>query len=93
METIKITSRLTMEERETHLHYDPITKTWNMDTMILKHYNKAKKQGWKQLTEYVYDDGSVCGGVFEAPDYAVTIRSIVKKKASDKQIEALNNCK
>ena len=91
MEIIKIGGRLTLEEKEAHLHYDAITKTWLMDTMILKFYNKAKKQGWKQVAEYVYDDGSVCGGVFEAPGHSVTIRSVEKKKLSDKQLAALND--
>ena len=30
------------------------------------------------------------GGVFEAPNYAVTIRSTIKKQMSDKQLENLS---
>ena len=86
MQIIKITAKLTSEEKETLLHYDYIDKVWLMDTTIMKFYTKAKKQGWKQLKEYVYDDGSICGGVFEAPERAVTIRNIDAKQMSDKQM-------
>jgi hypothetical protein len=90
MKIIKLNGRLTSEEKETHLSYDYIDKIWVMDTTIMKHYNKSKKQQWIQLAEYVYDDGTVCGGVFEAPSYAVTIRSTIKKQMSDKQLENLS---
>ena len=91
METIKISGRLTLDEREVHLYYDTVDKVWIMDTMVLKYYNKAKKQGWKQLKEYVYDDNSICGGVFEAPGHSVTIRSTAKKKMSDNQLTNLDD--
>lgn len=86
METIMMTSRLTVEERETVLVYDSIDKVWKMDTTIAKHMNKAKKQGWTQTVEYVYDDGTACGGVFEAPARAITIRNAEKKQMSEKQM-------
>lgn len=86
MKIIKINGRLTSEEKEVHLLYDYIDKRWVMDTTLLKYYNKAKKQQWNQLVEYIYEDGTVCGGVFEAPDYAITIRSVIKKKMSEKQM-------
>lgn len=89
MEIKKIKTRITSEEKEVHLLYDYVDKTWIMDTMIMKYYNKAKRQGWKQTAEYVYDDGTVCGGAFEAPDHAVTIRSAEKKKLSEKQLDNL----
>lgn len=85
METIKINSKLTQDERETILVYNGEDKVWHMDTTIPKHANKAKKQSWTQLTEYVYKDGTECGGVFQAPAYAITIRSAEKKQMSDKQ--------
>ena len=90
MKIIKVNGRLTSEERETHLSYDYTDKIWMMDTTIMKHFNKAKKQQWTQLVEYVYDDGNVCGGVFQAPDYAITIRSTTKKQMSDKQLGNLS---
>ena len=89
MEIIKINSHLTNEEKETILLYDYVDKKWCMDTTILKHYNRAKKQMWSQIKEYVYDDGTVAGGVFEAPERAVTVRSTIKKQMSEKQLKNL----
>ena len=89
METIKVTTRLSTEERETVLVYDNIDKVWHMDSTVPKHCNKAKKQGWVQTTEYVYDDGTVCGGAFTAPARAITIRSAEKKQMSEKQMNNL----
>ena len=86
METIKITTRLSTDERETVIVYDNIEKKWVMDTTLSKHYNKAKKQGWEQISEFVYEDGTVCGGVFEAPARAITIRNAEKKQMSEKQM-------
>ena len=86
METIKLTTRLSAEERETVLVYDNIDKKWFMDTTVPKHANKAKKQGWTQTSEFVYEDGTVCGGAFEAPARAITIRNAEKKQMSEKQM-------
>lgn len=86
MQTVLIKERLSLEEKETLLLYDAADKKWIMDTTVLKHYNKAKRQGWEQIKEFVYEDGVVCGGVFEAPDRAVTIRNIDPKQMSDKQM-------
>lgn len=90
MERIKVTTRLTTEERETVLVYDNVDKKWLMDTTIPKHLNKAKKQGWTQTAEYVYEDGSSCGGAFEAPARAITIRNAEKKQMSEKQMGNLS---
>lgn len=90
METIKVTTRLSTEERETVLVYDNIDKVWIMDTTIPKHLNKAKKQGWTQTAEFVYEDGVVCGGAFTAPARAITIRGVDKKQMSEKQMSNLH---
>lgn len=90
METIKLTTRLSAEERETVLVYDNIDKVWRMDTTIPKHANKAKKQGWTQTVEFVYDDGTPCGGAFIAPARAITIRSAEKKQMSENQMKNLH---
>ena len=80
METIKINNKLTNEERETIIVYDNIAKKWYVDTTIAKHVNKFKKQGWIQIAEYVYEDGTICGGIFEASDKGITIRNPNKKR-------------
>ena len=91
MQTIRIKERLGLEEKECLLNFDAVDKKWVMDTTVMKLYNKAVKQGWTQIKKYVYSDGTVCGGVFEAPDYSVTIRSVVKKQLSDKQMTNLDS--
>lgn len=91
METIKVNTRLSVEERETVLVYDNVDKKWIMDTTIPKHMNKAKKQGWKQISEFVYEDGVACGGAFEAPARAITIRNAEKKQMSETQMGNLHN--
>ena len=91
MQTIKIGTRLSNEERETILVYDNVVKKWIMDTTIPKHCNRAKKQGWTQTKEFVYEDGMVCGGVFEAPARAITIRNAEKKQMTEKQLGNLSN--
>lgn len=80
MGTIKITGKLTNEERETVIIYDNIDKKWRADATLVKHANKFKKQGWIQIAEYVYEDGTVCGGIFEASDKGITIRNPNKKR-------------
>lgn len=90
METIKVTSRLSAEERETVLVYDNIDKVWLMDSTIPKHFNRAVKQGWTPTTQYVYEDGTVCGMALTAPARAITIRSTAKKQLSDKQLKNLS---
>lgn len=86
METIKVTTRLSAEERETVLVYDNVDKVWHMDSTVSTHFNKAKRQGWTQTAEYVYEDGQICGGAFEAPARAITIRNTEKKQMSEKQM-------
>lgn len=86
METIKVTTRLSTEERETVLVYDNVDKVWHMDSTVSTHFNKAKRQGWTQTAEYVYEDGQICGGAFEAPARAITIRNTEKKQMSEKQM-------
>ena len=91
MEKIKINNKLSVEERETVLVYDYVDKVWHMDSTVMKHVNKAKKQDWDQTVEYVYDDGTVCGGKFKAKATAITIRNPNKKRVmSDEQMKNLH---
>jgi hypothetical protein len=91
MEKIIVHSRLSPEEKETILHYDTIDKVWVMDSTVPRHYSKALKQKWKPITEYVYEDGTVCGMVLTASERSVTIRSTDKKKMSEKQMKNLSS--
>lgn len=89
METIKVSSRLSADEKEVLLLYDPQMKLWVMDSTIPKYFRKALKQGWTPIRQYVYEDGTVCGMVLTAPERSVTIRSTVKKQMSEAQMENL----
>lgn len=91
LETIKINVKLTAEERETLLNYDSINKEWIMDSTVPKHFRKAVKQGWTPIRQYVYDDDTVYGMVLKAPERAVTIRNVEKKKMSEKQLKNLSD--
>jgi hypothetical protein len=91
METIKVNTRLSTEERETVLVYDNVDKVWHMDSTVPKHFNKAKKQGWTQTAEFVYEDGTVCGGAFEAPARAITVRNAEKKQMTEAQMGNLTS--
>ena len=91
METIKLSGKLTNEERETVLVYDYIDKVWTMDSSVPKHFRKALKQGWTPTRQVVYDDGTVCSMTLTAPERAVTIRNVDKKKLSEGQLKILNS--
>ena len=84
METIKVNSKLTNEEREVLLHYDYIDNVWTMDSNVPKFFRKALKQGWTPIRQYVYEDGTTCGMTLTAPARSVTIRNVEQKKMSDK---------
>ena len=90
METIKVINRLTNEEKETTLVYDYMDKVWEMYSTIPKHFNKAIKQGWHPITQYVYEDGTVCGMTLTASERAITIRNVEAKQMSEKQMGNLS---
>lgn len=89
MKIIKLKSRLSTDEKETCLNYDYIDKKWVMYSFISTHYNKALKQGWTSIVKYEYDDKTTAGYELEAPSHAITIRSVEKKKMSEKQMKNL----
>ena len=94
METIKITGmRLSNEEREVHFYLDPIERVWIVDAFMPKYFRKLIKQGWTPIREYIYEDGTVCGMSFTAPERAISVRKPEKKKVSEKQREHLNTSK
>lgn len=91
METIKLSgAKLTNEEREVYVYYDPIERVWMLDAFVPKFFRRALKKGWTPIREYVYDDGTVCGMSFIAPERALTFRNVEKKKLSEGQLKNLN---
>lgn len=89
MQTVKINGKLTTEERETLLRYDPIEKKWFMDSSVPKHFRKALNQSWTPIKQYIDEDGIVSEMVLVAPERAITIRNSEKKQLSEKQRDNL----
>ena len=90
LDTIKVYSRLTVEEKETLLNYDSINKEWIIDSTVPKHFRRALNKGWTPIKQYVYEDGTVCGMVLKASERAITIRDVAKRKMSEKQLNNLS---
>ena len=90
LEIIKVNNQSTAEQKEVVLNHDYISKEWTMAATIPKYFRKGLKQGWIPIKKYVYDDGTVCGMVLRAPERAVTIRNVEKKKMSEKQRKNLS---
>ena len=83
-------SQLSTDERETILSISHSEdNVVYMDTTILKDYNKAVKQGWEVVEQYVYEDGSIAGGYLKAPRRCLSIRNTKERELSDKQKENL----
>lgn len=78
-EKIVVGSKIENYKQETLVRFSQIDKTWCVDTTIPKHYNKFLRQGWKLVREFVYDNGEIVGGSFEAPEKAITVRSVMKE--------------
>lgn len=91
MKEVVVKSKLSNSERETLVRFDYVDKKWYADTTIPKHYNRLLRQGWKLTEKRVYEDGVLVGGMFEAPERAITIRNAEKKKMSTKQMNNLGN--
>ena len=73
-----ISSRLSTDEQETILRYDPVDKKWYVDTSIQKHITKMLKQGWTVENEWRLGDknGQVVAMQFSASEKAVSFRDL-----------------
>lgn len=78
-EKIVVGNKVENYKQATLVSFSQIDKTWCVDTTIPKHYNRFLRQGWKLVREYVYDSGEIVGGFFEAPERAITVRSVTKE--------------
>ena len=70
------------EERETHLHYDPIDKRWSAYTNIPEHMRKLQAKGWKLVRTGTDENGDPIEMFFTAPKNAITFRDLTKPKRS-----------
>lgn len=68
-----------MEERETILNYDPMTRTWSAWTNVPEHIRKLQAKGWK-MTRHTDSGGTIIDAQFEAPKNAITFRDLTKPK-------------
>lgn len=78
-EKIVVGNKVENYKQATLVSFSQIDKIWCVDTTIPKHYNRFLRQDWKLVREYVYDNGEIVGGSFEAPERAITVRSVTKE--------------
>lgn len=71
-----ITSRITLEEQETHIYWDTEGNTI-IDTTILKDITKCLKRGWKIIGITYYDDiNTVAGMMFKGKSNKISILTV-----------------
>lgn len=85
IKTKKITSKISVSERETHIYRSG--DGWTMDSTVSKDFNAALRKGWTPVEQTVYDDGTVCGMILRAIPSAVTIRKNAARSVSEEQRE------
>lgn len=96
MKTIRLNTKLSKDEKETHIIFDFGSNIVKMDSTIPRDFNKAIKGGWTPTEMYVNPDGSVAGYILKAPRSCISIRKVptTKRKLTDEQkaarIAALN---
>ena len=83
IKTKKITSKISVSERETHIYRSD--DGWVMDSTVPKDYNAAMRKGWVPVAQTVYEDGTVCGMMLKAIPSAVTIRKNAARSISEEQ--------
>lgn len=83
IKTKKITNKISIAERETHIYRND--DGWTMDSTVPKDFNAALRKGWSPVEQTVYDDGTVCGMILKAIPSAVTIRKNAARSISEEQ--------
>ena len=79
MKTYIIPERLTKEERECNLIYSEIDEKWYAEVSIGRLKTKFIKQGWTQTSETTLPDGTWVASTFEAPYWAIGVKSPNKR--------------
>ena len=82
MKTIITQDRLTKEERECVLVYSELDDKWYVDVSVAKLRTKFIKQGWTQTSETTLPDGTWVASTFEAPYWAIGVKSPNKRVRS-----------
>ena len=93
MKTYIIPERLTKEERECNLIYSEIDEKWYAEVSISRLKTKFVKQGWTQTSETTLPDGTWVASTFEAPYWAIGVKSPNKRVRSmtDEQRKELSD--
>ena len=93
MKTYIIPERLTKEERECNLIYSEIDEKWYAEVSIGRLKTKFIKQGWTQTSETTLPDGTWVASTFEAPYWAIGVKSPNKRVRSmtDEQRKELSD--
>lgn len=71
-----------LEERETHLLFDAVTKRWKIDTRIPAHIRKFQRLNYKMSKEE-REGEAIISAMFEAPENAISFRDTHKLTISD----------
>jgi len=79
MKTIITSDRLSKDERECVLTYSEAEDKWYADVSVGKLRTKFIKKGWKQTSITTLPDGTWVASTFEAPYWAVSVRSSEKR--------------
>ena len=86
-------AKLKQEEMETIISFDLVAKKWVAWTTIKKDMTKLKRQKWTLIKTDCYSDGTVYAMQFEAPENAITFRTVTesgevkKRNANPNKIE------
>lgn len=81
MKTEIFSKRLQPEEKELHIGFDQVGKTWILDTTIAKYFRSAEKHGWTPVTKYIFVDAdgteTLIGGRLETTNNKpITLRNL-----------------
>ena len=91
MKTTTLKEKISPEERETHLWFDPIDQLWHMYSNISRHFNKALRAGWTPTCKFVYENGTVAAMRLSASERGITIKTPKKRELSDEHKAKLLN--
>ena len=82
-----IISKLTKQERETHLWFNEADDLWEIQTDIKVHMTRCQKLGYECTDVLRYSDGTIESMTFKAPKHAISFRSPIKRRRelSDEQ--------
>ena len=84
--------KLSADEREVliNIYQDGDSMVAVIDTSIAKYATKCRRQGWKEIEQVQYIDGTWVSSVFKAPAKAISIGKAerVKRNFTDEQKQA-----